>query len=487
MKNAINKTKERWHTEAGYHEVLRVAFPLVLSTGAWAVQHFFDRMFLTWYSADALAAAMPAGILNFTIMALFLGTSGYVNTFVAQYFGAGQNNRIGPVLWQGVYIALFAAVVHLALIPLAKPFFQFVGHDPKVMRLEIIYFQILCLGAGPVVGGAALASFYSGRGKTLPVMWVNFAATVLNIILNYILIFGRLGLPPMGITGAGIATVISGFFSLFVYVAIICRRSHEEAYQTMSGWKFNRPLFLRLLRFGLPNGIPFFLEHVCFTAFCLMIGRLGIIQLAATNLTLNIETLGFMPMLGFGMAVSILVGQRLGEDRPDLAERSVYSGFHLTFVYMAGAALAYVLIPEVLFWPFVVNADPVSIAPIRELAIVLLKFVAVFCLFDTMAVIFSFGVRGAGDTKFAMFLVVISSILGLALPSYIALGLLGMGSYAAWTILTVYIGILGLAFLIRFSGGKWKSMRVIETAEPTVLESTAISERDVLLEPVKGA
>ena len=487
MKNVINKTKERWHTEAGYHEVLKVAIPLVLSTGAWAVQHFFDRMFLTWYSADALAAAMPAGILNFTIMALFLGTSGYVNTFVAQYFGAGQNNRIGPVLWQGVYIALFAAVVHLALIPLAKPFFQFVGHDPKVMRLEITYFQILCLGAGPVVASAALASFYSGRGKTLPVMWVNFAATILNIVLNYILIFGRLGFPPMGITGAGIATVISGFFSFFIYLVLICRRSHEKAYQIMSGWKFNRPLFIRLLRFGLPNGVPFFLEHVCFTAFCLMIGRLGMIQLAATNLTFNIETLGFMPMLGFGMAVSILVGQRLGEDRPDLAERSVYSGFHLTFVYMAGAALAYVLIPEVLFWPFVVNADPVSIAPIRELAIVLLKFVAVFCLFDTMAVIFSFGVRGAGDTKFAMFLVIISSILGLALPTYIALGLLGMGAYAAWTILTVYIGLLGFAFLTRFLGGKWKSMRVIETTDPTVSESTAIPERNVLLEPAKGA
>jgi len=260
MEKIIKMTIERWHGEGGYREVLQIATPLVLSTGAWAVQHFFDRMFLTWYSADALAAAMPAGILNFTIMGLFLGISGYVNTFVAQYFGAGQNHRIGPVLWQGVYVALFAALVHLALIPLAKPFFQFVGHEPEVMRLEIIYFQILCLGAGPVVGSAALASFYSGRGKTLPVMWVNFAASIVNIVLNYILIFGNLGLPALGIKGAGIATVISGFFSFFLYVAIICRKNHEKLYHTRTGWRFDRPLFMRFMRFGLPMGFRSFLN-----------------------------------------------------------------------------------------------------------------------------------------------------------------------------------------------------------------------------------
>jgi len=218
-----------------------------------------------------------------------------------------------------------------------------------------------------------------------------------------------------------------------------------------------------------------------------MVGRLGTIKLAATNLTFNIEALGFMPMLGFGMAVSILVGQRLGEDRPELAERSVYSGFHITFMYMARVAVAYVAIPEILLWPFIVNADPVNLAPIKELAIVLLKFVAVFSLFDTMCIIFSFGIRGAGDTRYAMFMVVGFSFFGLALPTYIILGLLNMGIYAAWTILTVYIGVLGFAFLGRFLGGKWKSMRVIETVEPTVPESTVVPEKEVLLDPLQGS
>jgi len=462
MQQILTSAKNKWRREGGYREVLIIAFPLVLSTGAWALQHFFDRMFLTWYSAEALAAAMPASLLNFTIMGLFFGTSGYVSTFVAQYFGAGRYDRIGPALWQGVYVALIALVVHLALIPLAGPFFRMVGHDPAVMELEIIYFQMLCLGAGPFVGGMALSTFYSGRGKAWPVVWVNLATTGVNAVLNYVLIFGHLGFPELGITGAGIATALSGLFSFGVYLMIICRKPHNDVYRTASGWRFNRQLFLRLMRFGLPNGIPFLLEHMCFAAFNLLVGRLGRMELAATNLAFNIEALGFLPMLGFGMAVSIIVGQRVGEKRPDLAERGVYSGFRLTIIYMICVAALYVTIPEVLFWPFLVNADTARMAPILETAIRLLRFVAFFSLFDTMVVVFSSGVRGAGDTKFSMFLVVGFSLLGLAVPTYIALVTFNQGLYAAWMIITVYIAVLGVAFFFRFRGGKWKTMSVIE-------------------------
>lgn len=120
--------------------------PLILSTGSWAVQHFVDRMFLTWYSPEAIAAAMPAGILNFTLMSFFIGTASYVSTFVAQYHGAGMRHRIGPVLWQGIYFSMLGGVLVLCLIPLAAPVFDLVGHDEAVRRNEIVYFQVLCLG-----------------------------------------------------------------------------------------------------------------------------------------------------------------------------------------------------------------------------------------------------------------------------------------------------------------------------------------------------
>jgi len=462
MKNILSVTRDRWHGEGGYRDILIVAVPLILSTGAWAVQHFLDRMFLTWYSSDALAASMPAGILNFSITSLFLGTASYTGTFVAQYFGAGKDRRIGPVLWQGVYIGLIAGLLHLMLIPPAGSFFHFIGHGPEIERLEAVYFKILCLAEFPVVAGAALSGFYAGRGETWPVMWVNFAATAMNVILNYILIFGHLGLPSLGIAGAGIATTASAFFSFFLYLALICRAFHRNRFNTLAGWRFNPALFARLIRFGLPNGVQFSLENIGFTVFILFVGRLGSFELAASNIAFNINMLAFMPMIGFGIAVSVMVGQNLGMDRPELAKRSTYSGFHLTFLYMSLVAAAYIFTPDLFLWPFASQADPASFGQIRETTVILLRFVAFYSIFDTMNIIFAAGIKGAGDTRFAMLLGIGLSMFGLALPIYIAIGLLGQGLYTAWTIATFYVCLLGLAFFLRFLGGKWKAMRVIE-------------------------
>ena len=110
----------------------------------------------------------------------------------------------------------------------------------------------------------------------------------------------------------------------------------------------------------------------------LLVGRLGTIPLAATNISFNINMLAFMPMMGFGMAVMILVGQYQGKQRPDLSEKSVYSGMHLTYVYMVGIAAAYFLIPEFFLWPFEVKADPISFLAIKETSIILLRFIAVY-------------------------------------------------------------------------------------------------------------
>ncbi len=453
---------KRWACEAGYRSVLSIAVPLILSTGAWSILHFVDRMFLTWYSPEAIAAAMPAGMLNFTIMSLFLGTAGYVTTFVAQYHGSGQHQRIGPVLWQGIYIAVAGGILHLLLIPLAGPIFRFVGHEPLVQEYEIVYFQVLCLGATPAIASSAIAGFFSGRGKAWPVMWVNVLATVLNIILDYALIFGKWGLPELGMKGAAIATVLSACFSFAIYLILFSRSGHESRYYTLRGWMFERPLFLRLMYFGFPSGVQFFLGMAGFTAFILLVGRLGTMELAATNIAFNINNLAFMPMIGFGMAVSVLVGQYLGKDRPDLAQRSVYSSFHLTFLYMASVAAAYLFVPNIFINPFASQADPASFAAIRKTTLILLRFVAIYSLFDALNIVFASAIKGAGDTRFVMFMIAIVSSLALVVPSYIALVLLEAGIYTAWTIASVYVSILGLVFLFRFLGGKWKSMRVIE-------------------------
>jgi len=456
----------RWHCESGYREVLVLAIPLILSTGAWAIQHFVDRMFLTWYSPEAIAAAMPAGILNFTFMCFFIGTAGYASTFVAQYYGAKRYENIGPALWQGIHLSIIGGIGFLLLIPLAGPFFRYIGHDSAVQNCEIIYFQVLCFGAAPVIASSAMSGFFAGRGKTWPVMWVNVLATAVNLVLDYVMIFGNWGFAERGIQGAAIATVLSQFLAVFVYAVLLFRPKYDVRYHMLRGWRFDKALFIRLIRFGVPNGVQFFIDIMGFSAFILIMGRLGTIKLAATNIAFNINTLAFMPMIGFGIAISVLVGQHLGNNRADLAERAVYSGFHITFLYMTSVATLYVFAPNIFLLPYASQADPASFETIRKLTIVLLRFVALYSLFDTLTIIFASAIKGAGDTRFAMFAMLFISLFVFVLPSYVALVLFNAKIYTGWVIASTYIITLGLLFFFRFLGGKWKSMRVIEEVPP---------------------
>ena len=454
--------RNRWAAEGGYREVLVIAIPLILSTGAWSVQHFVDRMFLTWYSPEAVAASMPAGILNFSIMSLFLGTASYVSTFVAQYYGAGRYHRIGPAIWQGIYVSVLGGLALICLLPIASFIFDLVGHDPRVRVHEVVYFQILCIGGAPVIASSAMSGFFSGRGRPWPVMWVNMLSTAVNLIMDYALIFGRWGFPELGIMGAGIATVLAGIFSFLAYLVLLSTRSNKETYHTEAGWKPERELFLRLLRFGFPSGVQFFLEMVGFTIFILLIGRLGTPSLAASNIAFNINTLAFMPMIGSGIAISVLVGQYLGRDRPDLAQRSVYSGFHMTFIYMTSIATAYAFMPHIFVAPFAAYADPKAFAEVYRISVILLRFVAVYSVFDTMNIIFASAIKGAGDTRFVMFVILIASVIVLIVPTYLALVIFGYGLMVSWVVVSAYVIILGFVFYFRFVGGRWKTMRVIE-------------------------
>ncbi len=455
--------KKRWNAEGGYRELLRLAFPLILGTSSFTIQQVVDRIFLAWFSPEATAAALPAGLMNYTLISVATGTAAYVSTFVAQYTGAGQERRIGPVVWQGIYFSFAAGVVMMIFYPLAAPGFRLAGHAAEVQAMETTYFRTLLWGTFPAVASNALSGFFSGRGKTWTVMWVTAAATGFNIVFDYLLIFGKAGFPVLGIFGAAVATVLSQAVSLFAYAALMSKRGYEERFRVLGGRRFDGALFARLIRFGFPSGMHFFLDMIGFALFLMVVGRYGTVPLAATNVAFNINNFAFMPMIGFGLAASIFVGRKLGENNPETAEYGTWSAAHLTFVYMAVVAALYVALPGVFLAPYLARADAVEFGPIAALAGHLLRFVAVYSLFDTMNIIFASAVKGAGDTRFVMRVSVALSWFVLLLPSYIGLktGLAGLDGL--WTIVTVYICTTGIVFLLRFMRGKWKTMRVIES------------------------
>ncbi len=459
----ITTIQQRWSMTCGYREVLKISLPLILSTATWSLQHFVDRVFLTWYSPDAIAASMPSAMANWTIISLFVGIAIYVNTFVAQYYGAHQYHKIGPATWQGIYLSLISAI---ALVPFyfwAPKMFVLFGHHSPILELETSYFQLLLFGAPFVVISNAVSAFFSGLGKTWVVMWVNLIGTTINLILDYLMIFGVGVFPEMGMAGAAIATDIAILFTAAVFMALFLRRRYQTPFRTRSGWRFNLKMFLRLLRFGIPNGMQFVLEIFAFTVFVFLVGQLGLVPLAASNIALNINMLALLPMMGLSMGVSILVAQHLGEDRPDLAKTATWSAFHIGFLFFTVLGLAYFLIPELFLWPFTILADPEDFKEIAQLTAILLRFVAFYCLFDAGNMVFSGAIKGAGDTRFVMMTTLTLSVLVLLTPSFVILFWLDGGIYSMWLTVTAYVCGLCLVFYWRFRSGVWQQMRVIET------------------------
>src|SRR5262245_37245832 len=191
-----------WRGPAGAGEVLQLAWPVGLSNGCWTLQLAFNRMLLSWAGCEGVGAATVGTMLYWTPVCLLSNVAGYASIFVAQYVGAGQPRRVGPVVWQGIYFSLAAGLAFLGLVPLAGPLVGLAGHSPELQVLEAFYLGCLAFAALPTLVAAAATSFFAGRGDSRTVLLVNVTGLAVNGVLAYTFIFGRWGFPAWGMVGA---------------------------------------------------------------------------------------------------------------------------------------------------------------------------------------------------------------------------------------------------------------------------------------------
>ena len=447
-----------------YRDVLRVSLPLVISMTTTVVMTFTDRVFLAHYSIDAIAAALPAGITAFVLISFFADTAGYCNVFVAQYAGAGALDRVGSALWQAVYFALAAWLILAGLSFAGDPLFRLVGHAAEVQRLETTYFRVLCLGSGSHVLGMSFAGFFTGRGVTRPVMIIYIIAMFLNVPLDYALINGIWIFPELGILGAAIATVFSWASATLLLGLFVFTRENDQVFRVFKNRSFDADLFRRLLTYGVPSSLQFSLDVLAFMFFVLMVGRIGKVELAVTNIGIALDSVSFRPLIGFALGASTLVGQALGRNRPQEAVAAARATMSIVASYISVLVLLYVLMPQPLldlFRPR--DISPADFAAIRSRGIVVLRFVAAYLLLDGLYMISTAVLKGAGDTRFILWSMGLISFFGMMLPIYIGIEIFGMGLYYAWGCTVFFLCQLAVLTFWRFSQGKWKTMRVIES------------------------
>jgi MATE family multidrug resistance protein len=275
--------------------------------------------------------------------------------------------------------------------------------------------------------------------------------------------------------GAACATVTAQWFRFLAYIVLVLLPANRRAYNTLN-LRLDWRLIWRLFRFGGPSGVQMMLDIGGFTVFIMLIGRLGLVESEATSMVFSVGHLAFMPVWAFGIATTVLVGKRLGEDRSDLARQTAWTSLAITICYMAFISTLFVTLPDVFLGGFFAHSaaggDPMLV---RSMATRLLWFVAAYNLLDATAIIFVSVLKGAGDTRFVMALSAVMAA-ALAIATWFGVERWNMGVYGCWTLLTVWIWVLGLAYLVRFLQGSWRHMRVIEQVHHGAMHALAQTE-----------
>lgn len=462
------------HTPGGSRELLAIAVPMIVSQSFVSVQVMLDRALLSWHDQYEQAATGNAMIWYWQFFILLQVTAGYSSTFVAQYTGANRPHRVGPAVWQGIHFAWMAGLVFLGMVVVAPWLVMLGGPDPVVRAHEATYLRCLSFAALPTLVMAAINGFFSGRGQTWTVLLIEAFGTLVNVLLAVPLIFGEKGIgwlgvpgfpgaPEMGIAGAGIATAVGAWAAAGLAVVLFFRKRYRAEFATLSGWRLDRPLFKRLIRFGGPAGLQMFLDLLVFNVFVQSIGWMGVAEKGATSLAMALNMIAFLPAYGLAQAVCILVGQRLGANAPAVAEKTTYTGFLWMLGYMAAVAAVYLMFPRTLVGLFKGDGEVQQYEAVAALMPGLLTCVAIYSLAEAGNFAFSFALRGAGDTKFVSRLTFVLGWPVMVLPTLIAVWM-GASLYWAWGFASAYIFVMALCFYLRFRAGKWKTMRVIEAA-----------------------
>jgi len=458
----IDTIKKHFRGPGGISMMLGIAVPMIISNAAEMIMMFVDRLFLARLGREHLSAAMTGGLTMFMLMTFFLGVVGYVNALVAQHYGAGQKKRCGLSAAQGLIFALAGYPLVLLATPVGRWLLSLAGHDPLQHELEVVYFSILAWGSIMGLLRAALSGFFCGIGRTGMVMFANILAMLVNVVANYILIFGKLGFPALGMAGAAYGTLMGSATGLLVMGVAYFGKKVQEEFDTLIGLRFDRQVFRTLIKFGLPSGIEFFLNLAAFNAFVQVFHSYGSDAAAAITIVFNWDLVAFFPLFGFNMAVMSLVGRYMGAGQPDMARRSAFSGLKAASVYGAAMGFLFLFAPGPLVRMFVQGTMESEYAAVMPMAIKALRIAAIYTFSDCVLIVFSGALRGAGDTQWTMRTSVLIHWLmtGVCL---VLIKVLKVPPLFSWLAFSLMVLVLVWVFTARFLGGKWEDIQVIES------------------------
>lgn len=442
-------------------EIIKVATPSVATMTSYTAMQFIDALMVKAIDPSDgvyLSAQGNGGLAAWLPMSLSAGMVGVVNTYVAQHLGAGRPER-GPAYgWNGIWIAAIFAVL---LVPygLALPaIFAWSGHSARLVELETQYASVLIAGAFFSMAARAIAQYFYGMHCPGVILLAVLASNVVNVVLNYVLIYGSWGAPALGVRGAAIATVAGTAVELLIPMAVFLGPRFNRLYGTRAAWRPSLSHLREIWTIGWPGAITFGNEMICWAYFVVvLVAGFGEHHNTATWIAHRYMHLSFMPAVGISYAMTAIIGKCLGAKRPDLAQQRARLGIALSMGYMGLCGLAFVLLRGPMAGLFSTDAA------VLEIASSLILIAAIFQLFDGLGITIIGILRGAGDTKWPGVLTVVLSWGILAGGGHLAATLRPeWGSLGPWSAAAAYIIVLGLCLGWRFARGKWRAIALVK-------------------------
>ena len=448
----------------GIRELLAVSLPMVASHACDTVMTFTDRLFLSRLGPEQMNAAMVGGLTCFMLSTFVLGLTGYTTALVAQYLGAGRRERCAVAVTQALLIALVAWPLIVLARPLVHWLFDLARIAPTQLEPQRIYFDILLYAVGVGLLRNCLSSFFSGIGRTRMVMLSALTAMVVNIGLNYILIFGKFGLPALGIRGAAYGTIIGGICGMAVLIGAYLRRGNRAEYGVVRALKFDAQVMRKLLWYGYPAGVEMFLNLLAFSSMVLIFHAHSLVTATATTIMFNWDMVSFLPLIGLEIGVMSLVGRYMGAGSPDTAHRATMSGLKSGWVYSAFILVLFALFPGQLVDVFRPVQTDTVFAEAVPLAVFMIRLASLYVLIEAVVVVLVGALRGAGDTFWAMCISV--SMHWLLVPIlFVILHVLKLSPEVAWAALVATFLVFSGLFYLRYRSGRWREIRVVPSQE----------------------
>ena len=454
---------------AAYCDVYRLVWPLALGMANNAVMQFVDRVFLARESTSSLEAVLPASMLALLFVGFFQSVVVYSGTFVAQYFGAGAEEGCRRSYKAGLVLSAAFGAFLMCLVPLGNYVFDFVGHSPEVLAREKTYYSITVAGGFATCGMMAASGYFTGRGQTRFVFWVNLFGNLMNILLDYLFIFGfdvgvsGLKLEPCGIAGAAWATVIAQIVQMIVLNVVALR-------ETMRGCKCPEDekrckdgiggLMVKILRYGIPSGVQSLLNILSFVIFVFLSGKVGDLAFAVSNAAFTVNYLLIAPIEGIAVGAGVLVGQHQGAGDSQGAFHSGNRAILLGELYVLIATSLVLFFNQELLMLFAGGVSPAEQAEFLSLGSKLFVLMVVWQYCDVADVILSGALKGAGDTRFVMvwmFMMAFPFWMPILFVTY----WLHPTMVALWTTMVVYVFVFFIGTWIRWVKGPWRTIRLI--------------------------